>query len=92
MLGHHPVKKLYPSAEGTLSGWENRSDKYMHTGTFAHPAIVDLLPGFHLTSALENISGHTWGRLYVVRFEVSSFALFGSCLGVVFVISWLEMH
>lgn len=87
MLGHHPVKKPYPFAEGTLSGWEHSGDKYMHTCTFAHPATVDLPPSFHLTSALENISGHTWGRLYAVKFEVGSFTLFGSCLGVLVTLS-----
>lgn len=54
----------------------------IHAYAFAHPATVDLLPSFHLTSALENICGHIWGRLYVVKFEVGSFTLFGSCLGV----------
>lgn len=82
MFGHHPVKKLYPSAEGTLSPWEDCGDKYMHTCTFAHPATVDLLPSFHLTFALENTPGHTRERLYPVKFKVSSYALLSSCLGV----------
>jgi len=84
-LGHHPVKKLYPSAESALSPWEDCSDKYMHTCTFAHPDTVDLLPTFHLTFALENTSGHTRERLYPVKFVVGSFALFSSGLGVLLV-------
>lgn len=76
MLGHHPVQKLYPSAEGALSPWEDRGDKYLHTGTFAHPDTGDLLPGFHLTIALENTSGRARERLYAVKVEASSFALY----------------